>query len=121
METQQTSPGSFLFKWHDSIQNEGSFNSGMDDFPRINDATAHVDCQSWMAMFAEAMADISASLEEDGAPYQSDAWKIKKKLLENFVDPATNLTKDYSVKNDKKVYSEYFGYPSVLPLAFGIL
>ena len=68
-DTQQTSEGSFIFKWHDSIANQGSFNSGLDDFPRMPDTAAHIDCQSWMYLFSQAMVDISFNLDQDGIPY----------------------------------------------------
>lgn len=61
-DTQMTEPGSYIFKWHDSIPGEGSFNSGMDDFPRMGDSYGHVDCQSWMYFFATSMINISQSL-----------------------------------------------------------
>lgn len=51
-ETQTATAGSHIYRWFDSIQNDGSFNSGMDDFPRVGNAVGHVDCQSWMYLFA---------------------------------------------------------------------
>lgn len=44
----QMQDSSFLFKWFDHISGEGSFNSGMDDFPRPQPTKYHVDAQSWM-------------------------------------------------------------------------
>lgn len=58
-----TELGSYIFRWHDSIANEGSFNSGLDDFPRLNNSVGHVDCQSWMYFFANVMVEVSQSLE----------------------------------------------------------
>jgi len=46
----------FIFKWHDSInQNGASFTSGMDDFPRPHNSKGHVDLQSWMHFFTKFM------------------------------------------------------------------
>jgi hypothetical protein len=42
---------------------EGSFNSGMDDFPRERDSTGHIDCQSWMYFFAQTMAYLQQDLQ----------------------------------------------------------
>lgn len=45
-----------IFKWHDSIdQNGASFNSGMDDFPRPLNPKGHIDLQSWMYFFTKFM------------------------------------------------------------------
>jgi hypothetical protein len=77
-----TEPGSYIFKWHDSLKsdNSGSFNSGMDDFPRLNNSYGHVDCQSWMYFFANTMAKLSKSLNLRNFQYSDDAAKIKPKL-----------------------------------------
>jgi hypothetical protein len=46
-----------LFKWQDSIKNEGSsFTSGLDDFPRPHYSKGHVDLQSWMYLFSRFMS-----------------------------------------------------------------
>lgn len=47
MRTQMTND-EYLFKWFDHIQSDGSFNSGMDDFPRPLYTQYHIDAQSWM-------------------------------------------------------------------------
>ena len=47
---------SFIFRWHDSINNQGaSFTSGLDDYPRPINSTGHVDLQSWMYFFSNWM------------------------------------------------------------------
>ena len=65
LKTQKTSENSFIFRWHDSIPGEGSFNSGMDDFPRIRDSVGHVDCQAWMYFFSKIMESVSSALNKD--------------------------------------------------------
>ena len=46
-----------LFKWHDSIHQQGaSFTSGLDDFPRPNVAKGHIDLQTWIYFFTRLMA-----------------------------------------------------------------
>lgn len=43
-------------------------------------------------------------------------------LLQNFLDPSSHLLKDFLIdRNSKKVFNENFGYPSILPLAFGMI
>lgn len=49
----------FLFKWFDHIQGEGSFNSGMDDFPRLQPTKYHIDAQSWMYLMSKVMAEVA--------------------------------------------------------------
>ena len=75
-----------------------------------------------MYIFSKAMAYICFSLSEKGEEYLKNAEKIKLALMKNFVQPKSNLCKDYGIISGKsKVYNENFGYPSTLPLAFGIL
>lgn len=51
-----------LFKWEDSIHNEGaSFTSGMDDFPRPHHSKGHVDLQSWIYFFSRFMSEAASS------------------------------------------------------------
>ena len=81
MVTQTETKDSYIFRWYDSIPNQGSFNSGMDDFPRLKQTVGHVDCQAWMYFFATTMAIIRDSLGIIGGSFLSDADKIKKMLL----------------------------------------
>lgn len=60
--TQTVEKGSYIYRWYDSIDSEGSFNSGMDDFPRVRPSTGHIDCQSWMYFFAKTMSQIRSKL-----------------------------------------------------------
>ena len=63
LETQMSQKESYIFKWRDSVEAKGaSFNSGMDDFPRLPSTTGHVDCQSWMYFFATSMEAIGKKL-----------------------------------------------------------
>lgn len=55
-ETQTAEQGSYIFRWYDSIAAEGSFNSGMDDFPRLPNSIGHVDCQAWMYFFSQTLS-----------------------------------------------------------------
>lgn len=61
MRTQMIGTGTYLFKWFDHIQSEGSFNSGMDDFPRPGNSLYHVDAQAWMYQLTEFMVQASAA------------------------------------------------------------
>ena len=43
-------------------------------------------------------------------------------LLQNFSDPTTSLFKDFKYEqNGNKTFNNNFGYPSILPLAFGMI
>lgn len=57
----------------------------------------------------------------DGYEFIQKADKIKNKILTEFIDPATSVPKDYELIGNEKRYSPHFGYPSILPIAFGIL
>ena len=59
-----------LFKWEDSVHNEdASFTSGMDDFPRPHRSRGHVDLQSWIYFFSRFMSEAASSYGESNAPY----------------------------------------------------
>ena len=59
MNTQKDTDA-LLFKWHDSIVQQGaSFTSGLDDFPRPHQIKGHIDLQTWMYFFTKFMAEIS--------------------------------------------------------------
>lgn len=120
IDTQMTKPNSYIFRWHDSIVNEGSFNSGMDDFPRMTNTQAHVDCQAWMYFFAKMMSEIAQSLGYLSEPYSYDARKIRQQFIANFID-SHKIPNDYISKLIGKSYNPHFGYPSILPIAFGMI
>jgi hypothetical protein len=62
-----------LFKWQDSVHNEGaSFTSGMDDFPRPHHTKGHVDLQSWIYFFSRFMSEAASLYGESNAPYLSN-------------------------------------------------
>jgi hypothetical protein len=62
-----------LFKWEDSINNEGaSFTSGMDDFPRPIKSKGHVDLQSWIYFFSRFMSEAASSYGESNSIYLSN-------------------------------------------------
>lgn len=55
LETQRDD-NSMLFKWHDSLDQQGaSFTSGMDDFPRPAVSKGQIDLQTWMYFFTKLM------------------------------------------------------------------
>lgn len=93
----------------------------MDDFPRLEDSYGHVDCQAWMYFFAQTMQSIRDKLQMIGGTYSSDAEKIKSKLLENFISPITKVFNDYSNSSNQIKFNSHFGYPSLLPIAFGMV
>ena len=49
----------------------------MDDFPRMPNTQAHVDCQAWMYLFAHTMNEIAQILDYVGYDFGADAKKIK--------------------------------------------
>jgi mannosyl-oligosaccharide glucosidase len=111
---------SFLFKWFDHISSEGSFNSGMDDFPRPNGIKYHVDAQCWMYKLTEFMWKASVKFENAiSDDYLIQMNKIKENL-KVFLDPSRNIFVDAFDANSK-TYSEHVGYGSLLPIAFGML
>jgi hypothetical protein len=55
MKTQMVGERTYLFKWFDHIESEGSFNSGLDDFPRPSNCIYHIDAQSWMYVLTRFM------------------------------------------------------------------
>ena len=94
----------------------------MDDFPRIPKTEGHVDCQAWMYLFSQVLSSISPLYGEDASVYQSNAEQIKLQLHQNFIDDASGLCNDYGFDQSKnKIHNQNFGYPSILPLAFGML
>lgn len=121
LKTQQTTKNSFIFRWHDSIKNEGSFNSGMDDFPRLPNTEGHVDCQAWMYFFSDVMGKLAKLFGEGGETFLQNKEKIKLAFYQNFIEKGSNLPKDYGKKGKKTQYNDNFGYPSILPLAFGMI
>lgn len=50
---------SFLFKWFDHLGGEGSFNSGLDDFPRPQPTKYHIDAQSWIYEMSRVMGIVA--------------------------------------------------------------
>ena len=121
MRTQQAKEP-YLFKWFDHIRGEGSFNSGMDDFPRLQPTKYHVDAQGWMYGMARVMEMV--------AEYVGDREK-KEKFLEDgdrirgnlgvFREPQSSTLRDVADSFASTVYSSELGYPSLIPLAFGML
>ena len=93
----------------------------MDDFPRIPNAEGHVDCQSWMYLFSQVMGQLAPIYGENSDDYESNAQQIKLKLQLEFIDEKSGLCKDFNISNGVRRYSGHFGYPSILPLAFGML
>lgn len=55
MKTQMIGDKSYLFKWFDHIASNGSYNSGLDDFPRPKNGLYHIDAQSWMYKLTKFM------------------------------------------------------------------
>jgi mannosyl-oligosaccharide glucosidase len=67
------------------------------------------------------MATIGRTLQIEVTSFENTAEKIKEMFNNNFIDNHTNLPKDYAFVKNAKVYSPHFGYPSILPLAMGLL
>lgn len=122
MKTQMTSPDSYLFKWFDHINSEGSFNSGMDDFPRPPTTTYHVDAQCWMYKLTKFMWRASEKFDRPAtAGYYIQMTKIKDNLRK-LLDPLRHIFLDTTVNYmGYSEYSPHVGYGSLLPIAFGML
>lgn len=121
MKTQMTTKGSYLFKWFDHIVSEGSFNSGMDDFPRPMEVTFHVDAQCWMYKLTKFMWRASEKFEKEAAAgYYSEMNKIKANL-KLMLDPTRYIFTDTTAGYGGYTYSPHVGYGSLLPIAFGML
>ena len=106
-----------MFRWHDSLFQQGaSFTSGMDDFPRPPVSKANIDLQSWMYFFTKFMVEVAHIYDEDGSRYIASLELIKSNS-KYFVNPVDRTYRDIS-KDEK--FSPHFGYPNILPIAFGI-
>jgi hypothetical protein len=122
MRTQMVGAGSYLFKWFDHIQSGGSFNSGMDDFPRPPNTQYHVDAQAWMYELTKFMALASQTFEKDAAPFYQEQMNKIKDNLQLFLEPTKGIYLDVLMGNDgSRAWSPYIGYGSVLPLSFGMV
>jgi len=64
------------------------------------------------------MSIVRDKLEMIGGSYLTDADKIKHIMLQKFVSPQTKTLQDFT-KDGK--FNPHFGYPSLLPLAFGMI
>lgn len=67
MRTQMIGEKTYLFKWFDHIQSNGSFNSGLDDFPRPVNGLYHIDAQSWMYEITKFMWEASLEFKDADA------------------------------------------------------
>ncbi|KAL4499136.1 hypothetical protein ABPG72_017038 [Tetrahymena utriculariae] len=123
---------SFVFKFWDIDGKMASMNSGLDDYPRNDNGKpfyepiGHIDLQSWMYHFTYIMQKFSL-LIPDMKKYEY-YLSIKEIILirteEYFLDHIDSLYKDIisSIRNLRQVeFSPHFGYPNLLPLAFGIV
>lgn len=105
-----------LFKWHDSLNQEGaSFTSGMDDFPRPLVSKGQIDLQTWMYFFTKFLVQTSHIYNEDNDDYIATLQLIKSNF-KFFISPDKTY-RDISVDS---TFSSHFGYPNILPIAFGI-
>lgn len=129
-KTQMPSPAEYLFRWFDSIESTarggGSFNSGLDDFPRRPlkgpaKQLYHVDAQAWMLEFTRVMARLSALFEPEDVPkYERILEGIRREAYARLLDK-DHLFKDLLLRNNRSEHSEHLGYITVLPLAFGLI
>lgn len=151
MKTQMVGENTYLFKWFDHIESEGSFNSGLDDFPRPQGSLYHVDAQCWMYQLTRFMYEASVQFLDPHSSIYENQMNQMLSNLHQFKDVYTNIFKDvgspsmvrggllnpYSTPGFPsvahpalaqvnytqlpKTYSEHIGYPSLLPLAFGMI
>ena len=106
-----------IFKWHDSLQQIGaSFTSGLDDFPRPMVSKGQIDLQSWMYFFTKFLVETSHVYGDDNAKYIANLELIKDNF--KFFISQDNTYRDIDIINN--TFSPHFGYPSIMPLAFGI-
>lgn len=93
-----------------------SFTSGMDDFPRPLYSRGHVDLQSWMYFFTKFMIETAHIYSDSSHEYISNLELIKSNF-QFFVDLVLHVYKDIA---NNTSHSEHFGYPNILPIAFGV-
>ena len=117
-----------LFKWwgSDYFYN---FGSGMDDFPRNQNGFkpwANIDATVWGYFFTHAMLKIAKSQEID-ENYVNTLKTRKDTILTNLnnhlLDSRDHLYKDRfaSILDDSLSFSTHLGYPTLMPLIFGII
>ncbi|KAL4449892.1 hypothetical protein ABPG74_015011 [Tetrahymena malaccensis] len=123
---------SFVFKFWDQDGNIASMNSGLDDYPRNDNGRSfyepigHIDLQSWMYHFTSIMEHFSLLIQDmkKFEYYLSIKEIILSRTEEYFLDDRDSLYKDIisSTRSLKSTeFSPHFGYPNLLPLAFGIV
>ena len=113
----QTDGSTLIFRWHDSLNQRGaSFTSGMDDFPRPELSNGHIDLQVWMYFFTKVMVEVSHIFEQSNQKYINNLELIKNNF-KYFINPVDNTYRDISSDSS---FSLHFGYPNILPIAFGI-
>lgn len=77
--------------------------SGLDDYPRTATETQiskqHVDLMSWIYFFSEGLEKISAhlNLTRPHRYYQERKEEMRRKIIEECLDPVDLLFKDQSV------------------------
>jgi len=122
MRTQMIGSESYMFKWFDHIPSDGSFDSGMDDFPRPPGTQYHVDAQCWMYELTKFMYEASVQFQDASAEGYRIKMELIKKNLEFFRDPVQNIYLDIIVNsNGSHSFSPFIGYGSILPIAFGMV
>ncbi|KRX04043.1 Six-hairpin glycosidase-like protein [Pseudocohnilembus persalinus] len=128
-----------IFKWWDRDGQISSMNSGLDDFPRniqknqrgpAYTPQGHIDCQSWMYFFSDIMTQLSNRLrqEQDSKYYENIKDKIKLRTDQFFknddgvyMDFVINGQKPGQNNIDDRIFTGHEGYPSLLPLSFGMI
>lgn len=88
----------------------------MDDFPRPFNCKANVDLQAWLYFFTDFMIEAAPIYSESVDVYKKNK-ELLRKNFELMLEPRTNVYKDISYDGS---FSEHFGYPNILPLAFGV-
>ena len=88
----------------------------MDDFPRPMFSKGHIDLQTWMFFFSKFMTEASHIYGEYSTEYSS-AFELIKSNFKFYIDPNDHTYRDLALDSS---FSEHYGYPNILPIAFGI-
>ena len=123
---------SLKYRWRckDDCERGNFMGSGLDDYPRTATQTQiskqHVDLMSWIYFFSEGLEKISAHLElaRPRRYYQEKKEEMRRKIIEECLDPLDLLFKDQSVIAKNQYVNELVtkvGYINLFPFFTGLL
>lgn len=104
--------------------------SGLDDYPRTATESQiskqHVDLMSWIYFFSEGLEKIAEQLSLDRPQryYSARKEEVRRKIMEECLDPVDLLFKDQSVTAKNQYVNELVtkvGYINLFPFFTGVL